>query len=220
MLKHLNKVNPNMKIKSVFSNDFSQYGHIIDAFDFADLITEIKKTDVPSSGNYYIANDETCYNTVSNDVLNALFGEMPVQVGYVNGNNSKLNALEYHKASEVNIAVTDLVLLLGRVQDIRHNSYDSNRVEAFYIPQGTVIEVYGTTLHFAPCKVNDSGFKCAVLLPKGTNVSNISKTYPSQESKLLFKTNKWLLAHQEHKALIEQGAHVGINGENIEIYYK
>ena len=35
------------------------------------------------------------------------FGGLPVQIGYCNGSNVKLNALEYHRSSEIDIAVTD-----------------------------------------------------------------------------------------------------------------
>ena len=43
------------------------------------------------------------------------FGEMEIQIGYCNGHNSMLNALEYHKSSEINVAATDAVLLLGSI---------------------------------------------------------------------------------------------------------
>ncbi len=220
MIDHLNSVNKTLKFKSVYSDAFTTYGKVISAIDFTALIAAIEKTAMPEQGNRYVAHDDTCYASVQQAHLDELFGEMPVQVGYVNGYNSKLNALEYHKSSEVNVAITDLVLLLGKVQAIEHNQYHSNQVEAFFVPAGTAIEVYGTTLHFAPCKVEDSGFKCAVILPLGTNVADRKGSGVGEESKLLFKTNKWLLAHPEHKALIEQGAHQGILGENIEVYYK
>ena len=43
---------------------------------------------------------------------------MPIQIGYCNGNNNKLNGLEYHRDSEINIAVTDMVLMIGMEQDL------------------------------------------------------------------------------------------------------
>ena len=46
---------------------------------------------------------------------------MPIQIGYCNGPNSTLNGLEYHKSSEINIAITDMVLLLGKVQEVENN---------------------------------------------------------------------------------------------------
>ena len=41
------------------------------------------------------------------------YGGLEIQIGYCNGNNKKLNAVEYHRSSELDIAVDDLILLLG-----------------------------------------------------------------------------------------------------------
>jgi hypothetical protein len=145
---------------------------------------------------------------------------MDLQAGYCNGNNSRLTGLEYHKASEVNLAVTPLVLLLGKVQDINNNSYDSKNVKAFYLEEGDVVEIYGTTLHFAPCKVSEEGFKCLVVLPKGTNEELTNDVNViTEEDELLFKTNKWLLVHEDSERLINNGAKIGITGSNLEIKF-
>ena len=102
------------------------------------------------------------------DLKMRVYGELPIQIGYCNGHNSKLNALEYHRSSEVNVAVTDIILLLGSEQDIAPDfTYDTSKVEAFLVPAGTGIEVYGTTLHYAPCGVDGNGFKAVVVLPTG-----------------------------------------------------
>ena len=81
---------------------------------------------------------------------------MPIQIGCCNGHNKKLNAVEYHRDSEVDIAVDDLILILGKQQDIEEDhTYDTSRMEAFLVPAGTAVEVYATTLHYAPCHVKD-----------------------------------------------------------------
>ena len=99
------------------------------------------------------------------------FGELPIQIGYCNGNNYLLNAVEYHRSSEINIAVTDFILLLGFIQDIEDDySYDTSKIKAFLIPAGTILEVYATTLHYAPCNANGNGFRCVVALPRDTNL--------------------------------------------------
>ena len=220
MIEQLRKVNKDRRIESVFDVSFKPFGRVIHNVDVSRLIDVISSYDTPETGNRYVALDEQAMQAMDAEVLKELFGDIEVQVGYVNGKNSKLNALEYHKSSEVNVAVTDLVLMLGKTEDIIDNTYDSRKLKIFYVPKGTVIEVYGTSLHFAPCKVQDEGFKCAVILPKGTNVDFVKTQRMTEESKLLFKTNKWLLAHPDHTTFIEQGAHVGIKGENIEILYK
>ncbi|MEH7071381.1 DUF4867 family protein, partial [Priestia megaterium] len=156
---------------------------------------------------------------IKNQLQEALYGEMSIQIGYCNGPNSTLNGLEYHKSSEINIAITDMVLLLGKVQEVENNVFHSNDVIAFFVPKGTAVELYSTTLHFAPCKVNNEGFKTIVILPKGTNdplSTNIQKR--TKEDELLFMKNKWLIAHPEREQLINKGAHPGIKGENIKVY--
>ena len=64
-----------------------------------------------------------------------------------NGKNDTLNAVEYHRSSEINIACSDLVLLLGMEQDINRpdNTYDTAQMEAFLVPQGVAVELYATT---------------------------------------------------------------------------
>ena len=95
------------------------------------------------------------------------YGGLPIEIGYCNGHNKKLNGLEYHRNSEINVAVTDLVLLIGHQQDIEKDfTYDTSKVEAFLVPAGTGIEVYATTLHYAPCHVNEAGFQCVVCFTK------------------------------------------------------
>ena len=158
---------------------------------------------------------ESCAS--AKDIAYTLYGGMPVQIGYCNGNNHKLNGLEYHRDSEVNIAVTDLILLIGSEQDIENGKYDTSKVEAFLVPAGTVIEVYATTLHYAPCHTNAAeGFCTAVVLPRGTNTEKPSVVQRGGEDALLWARNKWLLAHAASDEAA-QGAYVGLAGENIDI---
>ena len=55
---------------------------------------------------------------VMKELAEITYGELPIQIGYCNGHNCMLNALEYHRSSEVNVAATDAVLMLGSQQDI------------------------------------------------------------------------------------------------------
>ena len=130
------------------------------------------------------------------------------------GHNKTLNAFEYHRDSEVNIAATDLVLILGLEQDIEDDlTYDTAKAEAFFVPAGTVVEVYATTLHYAPCHTDEAGFKCVVILPQGTN-THVNQVSALKEDALLFARNKWLIAHAE-SGLEKDGAFIGLKGENI-----
>ena len=201
-----------MQILKVTDEAFRQYGKVIKDIDVSDIITAMSETPCPDDVVYEpsIESLEACKSAQS--VSDSLYGGMPIQIGYCNGNNHKLNGLEYHRDSEVNIAVTDLILLIGSEQDIENGKYDTSKVEAFLVPAGTVIEVYATTLHYAPCNANDGGFKCVVALPKGTNTDIEKRAPKTEEDKMLFARNKWLLMHPE---AAEEGQYVGLVGENI-----
>ncbi|WP_246625147.1 DUF4867 family protein [Fictibacillus nanhaiensis] len=213
----------NFSVLSIDDSSFTTYGKVITGYDFTDLCRTMEHfTTIPERENSYVASDPLLEgDPIKQRLESNFYGEMKVQIGYCNGRNSTLNGLEYHKGSEINIAVTDMVLLLGQVQDIVNNTFHSKNVRAYFIPKGTAIELYETTLHFAPCKVHDSGFKCIVILPEGTNspleTPLAERKNITDEDKLLFMKNKWLLAHPDRKPLIEKGAHPGIIGENLEV---
>lgn len=221
MLKKLNSLNPHIQIYSITDALFSRYGKLLNGYDFSGMIHTMSQKEIPAKGNIYVAKDADLMNDALTHTISTVFyGNMPVQVGYCNGNSNKLNALEYHKGNEIDIAVTDLVLLLGDVRDIKNNTFDSGNVNAFFVPAGTACELYGTTLHFAPCRLSDSGFKSIIILPDGTNLPLASLPEPiDPEDRLLWMQNKWLIAHPE-SIPASKGAHAGITGDNIEIYYK
>ena len=127
-----------------------------------------------------------------------------------------MNALEYHRSSEIDVAVSDLVLMLGKRADITEDfQYDSANVEAFLVPAGTAVEVFADTLHYAPCNTEESGFRMVVVLPKGTNLDLTKKhENATDEETLLFGTNKWVIAHPDAKI---EGAFNGIIGENLKL---
>jgi hypothetical protein len=220
-LNKLKNINTHIEIKNITDKNFLKYGRIVDEYDFTTIINYMRSnTSIPCEGNVYIASVDDMESLEIKDILESEFyGEMPIEIGYCNGRNSTLNGLEYHKGSEINVAATDMVLLLGKTQDIDNNSYESNRIEVFFVPQGTAIEMYQTTLHFGPCKTNEDGFKCVVILPKGTNLPLDKKNNKIGEGELLFAKNKWLLVHPSRNLLIQKGAHIGIRGDNIEIKY-
>lgn len=218
----LQKLNPYLKINDIYASDFKNYGRIVKEYNFQELIKYMgEETMTPVEGNTYVASVREAESFhVKQALQTVFFGEMPIQIGYCNGANSTLNGLEYHKGSEINVAVTDFVLLLGKVQDITDGYYASNLVRAFYVPRGEAIELYATTLHFAPCKVSQTGFKCIVILPAGTNLPLKQNRSGFAEDRLLFAKNKWLLVHASRTALIQKGAHIGILGDNIKIRYE
>ena len=202
-------------MQSVLDAGFKKYGRVIADIDTSEIVKLMDSYDMPEDV-VYVAGDKKLENTQIHKVMEeSIYGGCPVQTGYCNGHNHKLNALEYHRSSEVNVAVTDIILLLGAEQDIEPDfTYDTSKVEAFLVPAGIGIEVYGTTLHYAPCGVDGNGFKAVVVLPKGTNTDLMTCHTKSFDDKLLTAKNKWLIAHEE--AGIE-GAVCGLKGENIDI---
>lgn len=219
LLNDLRTKNKDLSIFHVHEDAFREFGKIKNKCDFNELIPFMDETAIPDEGNVYIASVKTMEQTeVKRKLEETVYGGMRIQIGYCNGSNSLLNGLEYHKGSEINIAVTDLILLLGKVQDINNNQYRSEKAAAFFIPKGTAVELYQTTLHFAPCKVTEDGFKCVVILQEGTNtpLEGIEKKH-TEEDELLFMKNKWLLVHPERKSMIEKGATAGIKGDNIKV---
>ena len=204
-----------MKIQKVTDPAFRKYGQVLEGYDFTGLIKEMKHTPVPEDVIYVTSVEELEALDIMKDLQNKGYGGLPVQIGYCNGHNKKLNAVEYHRNSEINVAVTDLVLLIGHQQDIElDHTYDTSKIEAFLVPAGTGIEVYATTLHYAPCHVNEGGFQCVVVLPKGTNTDLTFQTEKTGEDSLMTAKNKWLIAHEDAKIA---GAFNGLKGENITI---
>lgn len=86
------------------------------------------------------------------------------------------------------------------------------RQKLFLLPKGTVAEVYATTLHYAPCSVDNNSFRCVVVLPKDTNLELVAKPKAAKEDALLVARNKWLIAHKDADI---DGAFNGLKGENI-----
>ena len=117
----------------------------------------------------------------------------------------------------MNVGTGGFILLLAKQDEIDNGKLDTAKVKAFRVPAGVPVEVYATTLHYAPCHVDENeGFRVAVVLPRGTNTAAPGATPINEEDKWLTARNKWLLAHPE-SAEAANGAYVGLVGENIDI---
>ncbi len=205
-----------MEIRKVTDPEFKVYGKIVTGYDCGELLKAMGQTPVPEDVVYVASDRELEGLEVSKRIQKNLYGQLPIQVGYCNGHNRKMNAMEYHRTSEINVAATDLVLMLGRQQDVGEDgTYDTSLAEAFLVPAGTVIEVYATTLHYAPCHVEEDGFRCVVILPKGTNTDMEPVEELFFEDKLLFAKNKWLIGHREGG--LPKNAYLGLRGSNPEL---
>lgn len=197
------------------SSEFKKYGEIIEG-NFEDVVEYLhSNSPMPEQNNLYVRDDLKMHNLISFlEIKNKVYKNKETEIGYCNGYNSKLNCLEYHNGIEVDIAATDLVLLLALQEDVHDGVIDSKDVKAFYIKKGEAVILYSGVFHFSPCKLSDSGFKCAIILPDGTN-KDLEK--PSEDKKY-WKENKWLYAHKDTNQA-KLGAYIGIIGENIEVKY-
>lgn len=205
-----------MEIKKITDAAFRKYGRVVQGIDFSELVEAIKsKTPLPEGVAYepsIAALEET---GSARELQKRTYGELPIEVGYCNGHNYKLNAVEYHRSSEINVAATDAVLILGMQQDITDDfTYDTARMEAFLVPAGTAVEIYATTLHYAPCSAGEGGFKVGIVLPKGTNYP-LTESHDGWEDSLITAQNKWLIGHAEGG--LDAGAHIGLTGKNLDI---
>ena len=206
-----------MEIKKVNDLEFKKYGQVLKNYNCEEIIEKMQKMPLPLDVIYEPSVKDLEESEIFKELMEREFGGLPIQIGYCNGNNNMLNAVEYHRSSEINIAVTDLILLLGWQPDINENhTYDTSKIEAFLVPAGTIIEVFATTLHYAPCNSDNNGFRCVVVLPKDTNMPLEYNVKKNGEDALLFAKNKWLIGHKDTD-LGKQGAFIGLYGDNISL---
>ena len=218
-LEELRAKNPGLPFYSVDDAAFRKFGRVVDYPCGALMAACEAACDMPQEGSRYLADiPELEANGELERAAHELRGEGSCQIGCCWGHSSKLNCLEYHRASEHNIAVSALVLLLASQQDMEGNELPEGKVIAFFVPKGTVIEVYATTLHFCPCETSEAGFRCIVILPRGTNHPLEQEKMTQGEGRLLWAKDKWLVAHPEAPA-VARGAFPGIHGENYTVHY-
>ncbi|OUM57464.1 hypothetical protein PIROE2DRAFT_67827 [Piromyces sp. E2] len=211
--------NSKLHIGSVYDKEFKEYGRIVEGYSVKEILKTLKNDTPLPDAVEYVAEDPNLMATSETEELGtSLYGGLPYQFGYCNGHNTKLNCLEYHRDSEYNLGTEDFILLLAKLSDVNNGKINSSKVKAFKVPKGVLVEVYATTLHYAPCHVDPSkGFKVLVALPKGTNVGKPDTAEKNFDDRKLFATNKWLLAHKDATSEVESGAYIGITGKNIDI---
>ncbi|MCL2318856.1 MAG: DUF4867 family protein [Treponema sp.] len=216
MLEKLQKANPHIQIHSVRDKEFARYGMVLEGFDVSGLVeAALKGVEVPKKGCGYLAALEVLdKHPDAKKLRSQLAGQTDAQIGICWGYNQFLDALEYHNSSEIVVAATPAVLLVADRRDIKKGRLNTNKVKAFMLEKGDTVEVYATTLHYAPCEVKGS-FNCIIVLPRGTNLPLAKGEKPAP---WLFSKNKWLLAHPDKKELLDQGAYAGLYGTNWQIH--
>ena len=208
-----------MQIESVYSPSFRPYGKVLENYDLTEFVKVMKGTPCPGDRVIYVPSEQTLEALpVAEELRNRFYGGMPIQVGYCNGHNGALNCLEYHRDSEINIFAADAVLLVALEWEIEDGNLHTDRVKAFCAPAGTAVELFATTLHYAPCSPDaDSRFQVSIVLPRGTNTEKPAAEPKAPEDRLLWAKNKWLLAHPDAPEAAE-GAYVGLTGDNLRVW--
>ena len=206
-----------MEILSVFSPEFRAYGRVVEGYPVKGLLDALAQTPL-TDGVVYVPREPLLHAAPEAQAIGeALYGGMPFQLGWCNGHTTKLNCLEFHRDSEFNLGTEDFILLLGLQGDIVDGRLDTATVKAFRCPAGVLIEVYATSLHYAPCHTDPAkGFRVMVGLPENTNTDYRPEGGANVMDRMLWARNKWLLAHAE-SAEAAQGAVVALDGVNIDI---
>ena len=207
-----------MTIQSVYDAAFAPYGKVLEGYDTADLLKTLTAvTPIPDGVDYVPAQPELEALPIAEQLASNAYGGMPIQLGWCNGHNTKLNCLEYHRDSELNCGAQDFILLLAKEDDMVGGRLDTAKVKAFRVPAGVLVEVYATTLHYAPCSAaTGQGFQVVVVLPRGTNGPKPAITPINGEDDTLWACNKWLLAHADSSEAA-QDAPVRLAGINVDI---
>jgi hypothetical protein len=219
-LGKLQAANPKLGLVGVDHPSFARYGRLLTRYDAREVIARAQAILPKTAGVAYepsVAALEApaAFNTA---IIQEVYGGMPTQVGWCYGSNVQMAALEYHRGSEVNVCLSDVILLVGHVQDIHYGeriTYNTSQVAAFYAPAGAVVELSPWNLHFAPIHTTRGGsFATLVFLPKGTNEKLPFRVEQVGENRLLLAVNKWLLAHPASK-VAQGGGYPGLVGSDI-----
>ena len=207
-----------MQIKSITDEAFKKYGRVL-KIEVPDLLERLAKTPVTDGVEYVASAPELEACSEREAIQNSIYGGMPIQIGYCNGTNHTLNAVEYHRDSEIDIALDGAILLIGSEADVEDDfTYDTAKMEAFAAPAGAVVELYATTLHYAPVTAGKNCVMQIVAQSKGTNTPLLSLAEGNEpENKYLLERNKWVLCHPEAKEALGPKAFVGIKGDNITV---
>jgi hypothetical protein len=217
-----------MNIFSVDDPEFDSYGRVVNGVDSTAIMDVLKMLPLQDDMRY-VASEQMLEDLPAADFFrNHVFAGMPIQMGSVTGRNSRLDCLEHHMCSEIVMDTEDVVLLLAKREAVEmiedpeaqfgvRPQLDTSEVEAFSAHAGQIVELYNSTLHFAPCGMNDTHeYRGLVVLSKGTNGQKPDIHAAAVEDLTLWAKDNWLLAHAGAPQA-QAGAYVGLVGENIDL---
>ena len=162
-------------MKNVHDIEFKQYGRALDV-DTAEFVATMKAKEAIKEGVVYEPSDADLEALpLFKQMQDEVYGGLEVEFGFCSGYNNKLNAVEYHRSSEIDIAATDLILMLGRQQDIDYtnNTYETKNIECFFVPAGTAVSPYTFSLHLHAIPLGVLGHTSGNGLTGSSSVSDI-----------------------------------------------
>ena len=159
--------------------------------DTAEFVATMKAKEAIKEGVVYEPSDADLEALpLFKQMQDEVYGGLEVEFGFCSGYNNKLNAVEYHRSSEIDIAATDLILMLGRQQDIDYtnNTYETKNIECFFCTSRyssrTLCDNSSLMHHVKKIMKNSV---VVVVLPKGTNLPLQAKPVENKgENQLLF----------------------------------
>lgn len=213
------QLNPTYTIKETTDPAFTKYGKIYTNYDVTDAIKYMdEQIKIDKDSNIYVPSNYALEQVPSMQTIGTdIYAGMPFEAGECTGQSSNFTAVEYHQGSELNVMITDVIMVLGKRSVLEENGTFNAKEEAelFFVPRGTVVEFYSDTLHYSPIKVDNSGFSIIVMLPAGSN-TELPENFHSTNPRIV-KKNKFQVVHESRTDKIEQGAQIGVSGELIEL---
>lgn len=222
MFKEIAEWNKDLELYNVWDEAFARYGRVVCSATLERALAEASaQAQPPAHGTLYVAQaalfDKDHWKLA---ISQEFFGGLPAEIGYCAGHNRRLTALEYHKCSEILAFNQDVVMMLGRMEDIDllGGMYQSRRLEAFYVGAGTQLELYPGTLHYGAMETSKEGFCFLVCLAEGTNTP-LDGPCEGSENQMLIQKNKWVLCSEDAAEEIAAGAPVWMLGGSISLAY-
>ena len=212
----IQKANPQLTIYQVGDEQFRDYGIVYKQFDLTEINDYMARVAVTAANQYVPKNPAIEQMSVIHEISGEVFGGMALSAGQCVGHCDAFSAVEFHQGSEVNITFTDVIMVLGKRRDLQNYEFHAvDDAQIFYIPQGTVFEMFSDTLHYSPIEVTPAGFKAVVVVLNGTNESLPSsfKTH----NPMLVKKNKFQLAHATRTDKVKAGILPGVKGPLVQV---
>ena len=211
-------LNPDVHLLTLSDPSFADFGIRYEDYDLTQIERVMADVIPPEEGTAYLPSLPQLEATETIQAIGRdVYAGMPIEAGVTQGHARTFTAFEYHQCSETNIMLDDVVMVLAqrRVLEAK-GKIDPNRDAAlFYVPKGSVIELYNSTLHYTPLSVSTKAYQVLVIAVKGTN-EPLPAGFSSQNPRVV-KQGKFQVVHPSRKDKIAQGYQVGLSGKVLTV---